>query len=510
MLAPRRPSTSEYDYRGRRAGNGFLIEAVLGGVRDLLADLGNPCMHGWRGGAVVPIPEGNDEPVLVVRATGTEDLDVNHHIVRPDGQTEMFRNSFRAALGLIKIDTGSRTASELRLGRGSLLSQRVGQASVRNELAAQLAAISDNMDLPQDTTAAVEAIGEAFQAVGLTRDVALGLLADAGGSIIGMLALHAAWDDGVWLPFASFGAGSRQTALFALASALPGDHRTVVVDEPETGLEPYRQRDRVARLRELVARHGQVFMTTHAPAVVASLQQGELWRVADHAAPIDVSPDGLAALIKNDGEALLSRIPVICEGETELGVLDVVLPALAQDGGQAPPWAVGVHLVDGGGHSNAVQLAIDLCGKDINCGLLVDDEVTDRGKRAQVLADARCAGVAWDNGRNLEAVVAREVPLDRLDDLVRASTRLGARFNTRLEDLGGKLGQPQRVTAADQVQRHGEAAVRQALGEAMNDSEWFKGRPGGRELGGFLLDVALPGEIGAKVRELWTKALQRL
>jgi putative ATP-dependent endonuclease of OLD family len=505
LLAPRRPSVTEYDYRGRRAEDGFLIEAVLGDVRDLLAALGTPCVQGWRGGAVVPIPEGDDEPVLVVRVVGTEDIEVDHQIVRADDSTEMFRNASRAALGLIRVDTSTRAAAELRLVRGSLLSQRVGQASVRNELAAQLAALSEHLDLPEDTAAAVAAIADAFQAVGLTRDVALGLLAEASGSIIGMLALHAAWNEGVWLPFSSSGAGSRQTALFALASALPGDDRTIVVDEPETGLEPYRQRDRVARLRDLVTGHGQVFMTTHAPAVVASLRAGELWRIAGHQAPIDVSPPALAALIKNDGEALLSRLPLICEGETEQGILDVVLPALAQAGGHASPWGGGVHLVDGGGNSSAVRLAMDLCAMDIDCGLLVDDEITDRGRRAQVLADARCAGVAWDNGENLEAVVAREVPLNRLDDLVAASALLGARLNTRLEDLGEALGHRQRLTAADQVQQHSETAVRQALSRAMHECGWFKTRAGGRQLGTFLLDCGLPGEVGVKLKELWTR-----
>ena len=41
------------------------------------------------------------------------------------------------------------------------------------------------------------------------------------------------------------------------------------------------------------------------------------------------------------------------------------------------------------------------------------------------------------------------VPLNRLDDLVAASALLGARLNTRLEDLGEALGHRQRLTAAD-------------------------------------------------------------
>lgn len=511
LLAPRRPTVDEYDYRGRNAEGGFTIEAVLAGVDDLLADLGTPCGQGWRGGRLVAIPEGDDELVLVVRAVGTEDFDVLYEIVRADGETEPFRPWLRAALGLIRVDTPSRATGELRLSRGTLLSQRVGQAAVRNELAGQLVALAQAMDLPDETDAALEAIGAAFSAVGLTREIALSLLAQAGGSVIGMLALHAQWDEGVWLPFASSGSGTRQTALFALASALPGEHRTVVVDELETGLEPYRQRDRVARLRGLVSGHGQVFMTTHAAAVVDSLRSGELWRMAGHQTPIDVSPPTLETLIRDDGEALLSRLPLICEGETEQGLLDIVLPVLASEAGHSSPWALGVHLVDGGGQDRAVRLGLELCRLGISCGLLVDNEDVNQGLRSQALAHPLCAGAAWVGARNTEEVVAREVPVERLDDLIAASATVRPRLHSsRLEDLGEALGRRERWTGAEQVTRHGEEPVRQALGVAMHKYSWFKGRPGGRALGVFLVDCGLPGEVGITLRALWTAVSGRV
>ena len=39
----------------------------------------------------------------------------------------------------------------------------------------------------------------------------------------------------------------------------------------------------------------------------------------------------------------------------------------------------------------------------------------------------------------------------------------------------------------------------------MHDCGWFKTRAGGRRLGTFLLDCGLPGEVGVKLKELWTR-----
>jgi len=493
----------EYDYRARDLEEGFTIEAVLGALGELPDALGTPILQGWRNDEVVPLPEGDDEPVLVVRATGSPDLDVRYEIVRADGTPEACRGWLRSALGLIRIDTGARAAGELRLARGTLLSQRIGKTAVRTQLTSQLAELSDGFELPDETRAMLDDIGAAFESVGLPREITLGLLAQAGGSVLGQLALHADMGDGVALPVANSGAGTRQTALFALASAQPLPHRTIVVDELETGLEPYRQRHRVARLRELVSGHGQLFMATHSPAVVSSLETGELWRLTDHGAPVDVSTDGLKRLIKSDGESLLSRLPVVCEGKTEQGLLDVVLPELAAEAGQPSPWVRGIHLVDGGGNESAAKLALALCEVGIRCGLLVDNEDRWRGTRDQALAQDLCVGVAWERG-NTEEVAAASVPRERLDDLVVASTALGARLQQRLQQLGEAFGVGGQAPVADLLVGREEAEACRVLGQAMHKCEWFKTRAGGRTLGAFLIECGLPGEAGTVLRALWT------
>jgi putative ATP-dependent endonuclease of OLD family len=502
LLSPRGLSLSEYDYHARQTERGFVIEAVLGDLGGLLADLGSPVIRGWQDGELKPFPEENDEPVLVARLVGGPDLDARHELLRTDDQPEPFRAHLRSAMGLTTIDTTARAASELRLARGTLLSRHIEQAEVRSELAVQLGRLSDRLTLPNETAEALVTIGEAFNAAGLPREVALGLLSQAGGSLLGLLALHTTDEAGVSLPVAASGAGSQQTALFALASALARSHRTLIIDEPETGLEPYRQRDRVGKLRELVLGHGQAFLSTHSPAVLSSLRVGELWRMAPGSSPVDLSPPELEKLLQHDPEALLARRPVVCEGLTEVGLLDEILPFLANESGRPSPWVAGLHLVDGKGQEHALNIARHLARARVAHGVFVDNEATSTGNRAAVIADPLCIGATWITRRNIEEVCAVNLAADRLESLFTAAATLGKRTESLREQVGAEIGTRGRQPVDELLVLHGEARVREALAAVMDREAWFKSRAGGRALAKVLIEAGLPGEIGEVLRDL--------
>jgi len=134
------------------------------------------------------------------------------------------------------------------------------------------------------------------------------------------------------IPLVYFGMGTRQNALFTLTSVLTDSPNPVVVlDEPEIGLEPYRQRALVWRLRSIT---GTQVKPSSRPIRVTSctLESAEVWRLDRGRSPASLRAP-LESLKKRAPDALISALPVIAEGDTEAGFLEVILGAKARDAG---------------------------------------------------------------------------------------------------------------------------------------------------------------------------------
>src|SRR5258708_8509279 len=96
----------------------------------------------------------------------------------------------------------------------------------------------------------------------------LGRAGTPGVSLARSVGLTVGADDQSALPLTSWGTGTRRLASLEIASLLTNWVALAVVDEPEAGLEPYRQRAFVYDLH-----HGgnrQAFVTTHSPATLAT------------------------------------------------------------------------------------------------------------------------------------------------------------------------------------------------------------------------------------------------
>src|SRR5690606_30884276 len=130
-----------------------------------------------------------------------------------------------------------------------------------------------------------------------------------------------------------------------------------IVDEPESGLEPYRQRAFIGDLHQEGKR--QAFITTHAPAILsaAAALGAVISRInmapatpagkATEAAPAEegaparipqahkltpLEGRAIGELLTWHPEAVLARLPVICEGITEEGFTTRLLIAKFGDG----------------------------------------------------------------------------------------------------------------------------------------------------------------------------------
>lgn len=377
VLDPRpSPTPSEYDYYRRRVEAGFEITAVLGDLEEsVISAMRTPPLRGWLDGKQLPLPdEGGAEAVLVARVTGSSELELSHVLVAPGDVDEVpFTVANRRRLLLSRV-SGPRAGSEFRLGHGSLLDRHASGTSLRAALRAAVSDASAGLELPEEAHLALDRLRVLFTQAGLPDHLHLSLITPQGWSLLTLVGLLEGVKPEEAVPLALAGAGTRQLALFRLAAALMEDSPVVLLDEPEFGLEPYRQRRLVAEIRAAIGEHGQAFLTTHSPAVLDALEIGEVSRLIGGGNPVALGGAHIGRVQKHAPDALLSRLPVLCEGETEVGLLTVVLNDFAKADNLPDLDALGIRLVARLGQPLVLDEADQLLQAGLACGLFVDDE----------------------------------------------------------------------------------------------------------------------------------------
>lgn len=486
---------SEFDFHRRRFADGFEIEAHIGALD--LAAIGAeqrvPIFCGWANGEPAPLPEGEAEPVLRCRVRGTADLELVYDLPTPGlDPPPPFPPALRRRLLLGRLAGEDRATRDLRLGTGSLLDRHLTTSDMRAPVLNAVAQASRALDVPEPAHAALGAIQRIFREAGLPVDLHLTLMPPQGSSPVGMVALASGPDAGEAIPIAYAGTGTRQLALLSLSAALVGSSPILVIDEPERGLEPYRQRGIIGKVAELTGAAGQAFLTTHSPAVLGEVPVPGVWRMHAGQEPLRFEGEPFQTLLQSDPEAFLASAPVLCEGATEMGLLDVWLPRLIG----RDPYSYGVRLVDGRGQPNVLTIAERFVEAQIQVGLFVDDEANFIGRRENLRPI--CAAFIWEGARSPEAAVCQWVPVPELSALIEAAAEAAGLSARYFEDhVYEQIPDADRRGTARDLRTAGypEPILRSALLAAMTQRGWFKRRRGGQALARMLDRIGVPWEI---------------
>ncbi len=515
LLDPRpTPAASEYDYHRRKVELGYQITAVLGDLdEDAVSAMRTPPLHGWLEGDLRPLPdEGGAEPVLVARVVGSPELEVSHVLVAPGDADEVaFSVANRRRLLLSRVATGARASTEFRLGRGTLLDRHASGASLRAALRGAVSDASAGLELPLEADQALQRLRTLFSEAGLPDELQLSIITPQGWSLLSLVGLLEGHEPAEAVPLALAGAGTRQLALFRLAAALMEGAPVVLLDEPELGLEPYRQRRLVAEIRRTIGDHGQAFLTTHAPAVLEALDIEEISRLPIGSNPVGLTGRHIARVQKQAADSLLSRLPVLSEGPTEAGFLLPVLNHLAAEDGLSDIDGLGIRLIPRTGHPTILDEADELLAAGIQCGVFVDNENDFAGRGAALQAHPRCAFGSWAGVRNIEEAVAAWLPRNQLQQLLELAAQLRDRpVEDLLQQVGECIGKPGSDSLDALEATFGEAKLREALACAMQakHNPWFKTQEGGEALGKLLLELGLPPQIDEVMRAFWQRVRQ--
>ena len=285
----------------------------------------------------------------------------------------------------------------------------------------------------------------------------------------------------------------------------------VLLDEPELGLEPYRQRRLAAEIRDAIGEHGQAFLTTHSPAILGALETGEVSRVVPGTDPVGLDGTHFGWIQKEAPDALLSRLPILVEGITEGGLLAPLLNDFAERDELPDIDALGIRLLARGGQPRVLEEAEQFLQAGLACGLFVDNETTHIGRRAALARNPRCAFATWDGVRNIEEAVAAWLSWDGLPRVVELAAKLRSRPETDLlQQVGGCIGKPGTATLEDLRNQFGENPVRVAVAAAMQakHNPWFKTLQRGEALGELLLKLGMPRPIEEVLHAFWHRVRQ--
>lgn len=329
---------SEFDYYRRRLADGFEMEAYIGNLD--LQVLGSeqrlPHFYGWQQDAPVPLAEGEAEPVLRCLVRGTPDLELVYELPMAGAdQPPPFSSSLRRKLMLARLAGEERAGRDLRLGTGSLLDRHLKTSEMRSSVHETIANATTAMEVPAPAQTALDGIKTSFSVVGLPADLHLGLVPTQGNALVGMVALMSGESVTEAIPIANAGTGTKQMALLSLSAALVGSAPILVIDEPERGLEPYRQRSVAQRITGLAGTHGQAFLTTHSPAILETLPPDSVWRMRRGQQPLRFGGECSESPFGQGPRSLLRSHAYSLRGRHGNGIARRMVAALARS---RPRW----------------------------------------------------------------------------------------------------------------------------------------------------------------------------
>ena len=187
--------------------------------------------------------------------------------------------------------------------------------------------------------------------------------------------------------------------MLALLSQIAEDRQNVVfaMEEPETAIPPYTQKQIVHHLRHLSA---QSLFTSHSPYVLEEFSLDETMILSRQDDGLMVQrPIQLPDSVKQKRyqqefrtrfcEALLSRRVLIAEGATEASAMSAVARRLSElnPGAYSPLEALGITTLDAGGDTNIADLARLYRSLDKQIFAICDQQETSSEKRIKKEVD---------------------------------------------------------------------------------------------------------------------------
>ena len=280
----------------------------------------------WNGKDLVHIKEEpNDVPSLVIVFRVDRTLEPTWYVKNLDTEEEKpISASEREKLFVAEL--GFYGGRDLSWGRYSGLTKLTGTKTTQNSAVA-LTEISRVARKSFEK----ENFSDLQNALDSLKDVLIGFGVESKGPLTpgldpremnissGLITAH---DNGI--PLNVSGLSSRRLVTMAIYHSLAEDGAIFLIDEIETGFEPYRLRKLLDNLKETT--NSQSFFTSHSVIPILELADNGIFIVRNKGGLITINQldKELVPIGRAIPEVFLSRVIVMCEGKTEWGLLKSV------------------------------------------------------------------------------------------------------------------------------------------------------------------------------------------
>lgn len=386
--------------------------------------------------AIADEPQRDQEMVLTIKLTVDEDLEPDWQLYSErafaEGTERRLLWKHRELVAPVRLGTNAQ--NHLAWGRNSVLN-KLSEESL--DVSGTLASIGRQTRQSfannqfDDVDEVLEQVKQIADNLGVPVGNLKALLDVKGVSLTyGAISLHNEDDT----PLRQLGTGSTRLLISGLQKAV-STSKMIIVDEAEYGLEPYR----ITRLlNELGSKapqpSKQVFITTHSPHVLRELQaeqlhvvrqiQNQSTQTAPQYSHFIYSMSGTdeeQSTLRACSEAFLSRIVVVAEGKTEIGLIRGI-DLYVQDQNNQSIQSKGVHCADGGGDSMFAR-AHTFIKLGYPTAIFKDsDKQEEHAEQTRLAKEANIQVFEWGNNCATEDMLFKSCPENQIKNLLQVAT----------------------------------------------------------------------------------------
>ena len=451
---------------------------------------------------------GEDEPIdngmmiLTIQLTIDDSLEPKWSVItnRTDPKTMNQKERQLLAFGIVGFDH----EKDFQWGRGSILQKYAdSREALHNAFNQSMRAAVENTNLEvldDQIGPTLKKIGEQY-GVGFNGKIHNRILMQNGSysTSVGV------FDDKI--PFVQRGLGSKRLLSIGMNVNAYDNGTLVLIDEIETGLEPYRISALINQFRNQFKDHGQLIMTTHSRSVVCECGVSELCVVSNDTEEFkihqldkieDIKGD-IQGAIRGEPDAFLCKRIIVCEGKTEIGLLrSLDKNMFAKTGKRFAHYGVGMALGGGGNKFFLLARLLKACGYD--CCILMDSDIGNEEAEKKEVEKLGVKVFSWEKGNAIEEQLFQDSSIQCAEQLISYAVKIKSIYSVidhlnnefknepkpyRLEDgiiiLGGN---DKDEVSIDVLHRIGKVA-KGKINKKNNQMEgaWFKRIDFGQEIG---------------------------
>ena len=449
---------------------------------------------------------GDDEPtgtgtiILTIQLTIDDSLEPKWNVItsrtdpKPIGQKDRRLLSF----GMVGFDH----EKDFQWGRSSILQRYTdSKEALHSAFTQSMRAAVENtcLEALDKMAPALKEVGKQY-GVGFNGEVHNRLLMQNGSysTAVGV------FDDKV--PFAQRGLGSKRLLSIGMNVNACDDGTLVLVDEVETGLEPYRISRLINQFRNQFKEQGQLIMTTHSRSVVCECHVDELCVVNNASGELCIHQldkvesikDEVQGIIRGEPDAFLCKRIIVCEGKTEIGLLRSLDEKLFIETGTCfAHFGVGTALGGGGNKFFSLARLLKSCGYD--CCILMDSDIDSEETEKEEMEKNGIKVFSWEKGNAIEEQVFKDASIRCAEQLIAYAVEIKgiqsveAHLNNefrnevkeyRVEDGAVVLcGNAKGEVSLDVLRRIGKVAKGKLNKKNQVEGAWFKRIDRGQDVG---------------------------